>query len=234
MQLIKLKFGLQNAEYLQFLQQWVVIIKRHDAALLKIKNEYDKLNLVIELLQKALQKEKGNALTKLLNQLDSERDGYIIGFIKFLDAMTYHPTASIAANAKSLLHFVNGFGKRIAYTTQFTETTILNSIVDGINNNAERKAALATLNGNDWIIAIDTKNKEFTLQWGNRVVTDTDDNKTESFTSVRKRANAAVEIVEEMFISRYRSEKADSKDVKNFENCADELNELVSKVNAYL
>lgn len=231
MKLIKLKFGLLSNEYLEVLKQSKKVFNNHNPTALKLKPEYDGVVAIINELEDSLEKEKGNALTKELNDLDYERDSYFIGFDLYLKSMIRHPEATIRANAAILLKYVEGFGNNIARTNQLSETSILNSIVDGINNDAERKAALISINGTAWIAAIGAKNASFSDKYGQRVVTDTDEKKVESFSSVRKRAQVAFGSLTERLGDRYRTEKADGKDIAAYETCINELNEVFRKAN---
>lgn len=231
MKLIKLKFGLLNAEFFTFLKQLADIINRRNATTLKVKPQYDALVATFDALQKGLDKEKYNALTKVLNDLDYDRDLLIIGFVKWLDSLTYYPDEKVKAFAAMLLKYVEGFGKQIARQTFFAETTILNSIVDGINTNKDRSDALTAINGIVWLSAIDKKNKEFASQYGNRVVTDTSMDKVQSFTTLKYLATDAYETLLDVLESRYKTDSLDKLPVDNYETTLAEINDLIAKAN---
>lgn len=232
MKLIKLKHPkLDNASFFQFLKQFVALINKYDASKLKVTTATAALSAIFASLQAALDKEKSNELTQLLNKLDRQRDVLITAFIKFLESMTDFPDAAIAAQAKTLLHYVEGFGDNIARQNQLAETTILTNIVDGFTTNVERKNSLAALNGTAWITAIGAVNTEYATQYGNRITDDSATKNVESFTSVRKKALVLYNALAGLLESRYDSDKADNLDVSVYETCIKDLNELITKAN---
>jgi hypothetical protein len=232
MKLIKVKhLKLDNPSFLQFLKQFVALINKYDAGKLKVITAAAALIAIFASLQAALDKEKSNELTQLLNKLDRHRDVLITAFVKFLESMTDFPDATLAAKAKTLLHYVDGFGKGIAYQNQLAETTILTNIVDGFTTNIERKNSLAAINGTPWITAIGAVNTEYAAQYGNRVTDDSATKNVESFTSVRKKALVLYNALAGLLESRYESDKADNLDVSLYETCMKDLNELITKVN---
>jgi hypothetical protein len=232
MKIISFKIkSLINTEFFGFLKQAVALFVKYDPAKLKIKNKSDALAAKFASLAAALEKERANHLTKILNELDRKRDVLIWGFIKFLDAMTDYPDAAIAANAVKLLAFVESFGKNIAQQTQLSETTILTAIVDGFTNNIERKTALAGMNGTLWITALGEVNNEFAKQYSNRVSDVASNNTIESFSDARKEATVLYAETTDLLISRYNSDKADNLDVSAYEACIGDLNELIGKAN---
>jgi len=228
---VKIK-ALINTEFFGFLKQTVALFTKYDVVKLKIKKKVDALVAVFALLSAALDKEQANQLTKVLNELDRKRDILISGFIKFLDAMTDYPDAAIAADAAKLLAFVKGFGSNIAQQNQLSETTIITAIVDGFTNNAERKAALAAMNGTLWITALGEVNNEFAKQYNNRLSDTAANNTIESFSEVRKKATALYTETTDLLVSRYTSDKADNLNITLYETCLADLNELIAKANA--
>lgn len=231
MKIIKLKQGLVNNEFFTFLKLLAAIILNHNPASLKVKPQYDALVAFFDALQKGLDKEKYNVLTKLLNDLDHERDLLIIGFLKWLDALTYHPDDKTNEHAAYLLRYVQGFGKKIASLSFFAETSILNSIVDGIQSNKDYSDALNAINGTVWLAAIDSKNKEFASQYSNRIITDTSMDKVESFSEIRYKATDAYETLINVLMSRYTADSLDKLPVDSYETTIAEINDLITKSN---
>ncbi|MCX6209910.1 MAG: hypothetical protein NTZ59_10575 [Bacteroidetes bacterium] len=118
MKMIKVKIGrLSREEFFEFLKQVSAILKNVDTTKLNIKNKVVDLEALFAKLQTALDKEKSSELTKLLNELDRNRDVLISAFVKWLQAMCFYPDAAIAKDATTLLHYVEGFGKNIATET---------------------------------------------------------------------------------------------------------------------
>jgi hypothetical protein len=232
MKIIKIKsLQLTNTEFFEFLKQVEAIINKHDATKLKIKTAMDALIAFFMSLQAGLDKEKSNQLTKVLNELDFQRDILINDFIEWLEVMQRFPDAAIAVAARNLYHYLQGFGSNIANETQLSETTILTNIVDGFTKDASRKAAIKAMNGDAWITAIGDVNTEFANQYGNRVSDDASNKKAPSFSSLRTKVTPAYTAVIELLTNRYGSEKADGKDVSLFESCIGELNQLITQVN---
>ncbi|MFC4232918.1 DUF6261 family protein [Parasediminibacterium paludis] len=138
----------------------------------------------------------------MLNKLDHQRDVLITAFVKFLESMTNFPDETLATKARTWLHYVEGFGKGIAYQNQLAETTILTNIVDGFTNNIERKNALAALNGTAWITDIGIVNAEYEALYGNRITDDSATKSVEGFTSVHKKALALYNALADLLESR--------------------------------
>lgn len=227
---VKIK-QLTNPEFFEFLRQLVVLLNKYDTTKLKIKPVADALVAIFANLQAALDKEKGNQLTKILNELDQQRDILITAFLKYLEAMTSYPDAAIAAQAQSLLHYVEGFSSNIAKETQLAETTILTNITEGIINNPTRSAALAAMHGTLWITSIASVNANYASQYSNRITDDSSNKKVEAFTVVRKTATTAYNQLIDLLESRYKSDKADGLDISLYEKCFGDINELITKVN---
>lgn len=222
---------LANTEFFEFLKLMVAIINKFDANKLKIDAALKELLDVFPNLQAALDKEKSNLLTKLLNDLDFKRDVLIIDFIDWLEIMQRFPDDDLAPKAQTLYHYITGFGTNIARESLLAETTILTNIVDGFTNDANRSAALASINGTKWITALGAVNTEFANQYNNRIADEANNNKVESFSMLRKKTTPIYNEVIDLLSSRYKNDKADNKDITVYENCINELNELITKVN---
>ena len=129
MKIIKVKsLQLTNTEFFEFLKQVVAIIEKHGTTALNIKTATDALVAFFASLQAGLDKEKSSLITKTLNNLDFQRDVLINDFTDWLEVMQRFPNASIASNATSLYHYLEGFGNNIANETQLSETTILTNL----------------------------------------------------------------------------------------------------------
>lgn len=226
----KLKM-LVNTELLEFFRQLVSLILKYGADKLKVAPKLKALEDLLPDLQKALDKEKSNELTKLLNELDRKRDVLISGFIKWLEAMTSYPDENIAKNATKMLAYVNGFGKRIAYETQLAETTILINITDGFTKNVERKDALATMNGSAWIEALQDANNKYSETYNTRLTDVSTNDQTESFSVLRQGSIERHEDLITLLNSRYQSDVADGLNVTVYEKCIGDINELINKIN---
>ena len=230
--MIKVKIGrLSREEFFEFLKQVSAILKNVDTTKLNIKNKVVDLEALFAKLQTALDKEKSSELTKLLNELDRNRDVLISAFVKWLQAMCFYPDAAIAKDATTLLHYVEGFGKNIATETNLAETTILSNIVDGFTTDTFKSTALANMNGTAWITGIKTTNDAFAKEYSNRVVSGADLSKVESFTTVRKKATDAYIAFITLLMSRYNTAQEDGKDVSGYEDCINQLNTLIMKAN---
>ena len=229
---VKAKY-LSNTAYFQFLKDFTGILSKYDTSKLKIKNLASNLEAFFPELQAGLDKEKSSQITKLLNDLDYQRDVLIEDFIDWLEIMQRFPDAKIASSAQLLYHYVSGFGfgKDIANQPQQSESTILTNIVDGINNDATRSAAIDSTNGTDWVTAIKNVNNEFIAQYVNRVADGAADNTVEAFSSLRKKVSPAYSEVVGLFTNRYGNDKADKLDVSLYEKCMGELNVLIAQTN---
>jgi hypothetical protein len=222
---------LTNTEFFEFLKQLVAILIKYNATKLKIKTLADALAAIFPNLQAALDKEKSNQLTKILNELDRKRDVLISAFIAYLHAMTDFPEAAVAAHATSLLQYINGFSSNIAKENQLSETTILTNITDGLLNNPSRNASVIAVNGLPWVTAIKAVNDNYSSQYGNRISDDSSNKQVETFTAVRKKAVTAYGELVSLLQSRYNTAKEDKLDISLYETTIGDINELINKVN---
>jgi hypothetical protein len=222
---------LEHLAYFQFLQQFVALVNKYDATKLKLTSALLPLVAFFTHLEAALNKEVANKLTQILNRLDAERDLLISGFIQFLESMCKYPDAAIAASAKSLLAYVNSFGKGIAEQNQLSETTTITQIVNEFTNNADRKTALAAMHGTLWITALGTVNTEFAAQYGNRVTDTTTNDKVVSFTEQKKAVVPAYNELVDLIEGRYKTAKSDGLDLAPYETLIADLNKLITNVN---
>lgn len=222
---------LTSPEFFEFLKQLVAILIKYDTTKLKIKTVADALVAIFVSLQAALDKEKANQLTKILNELDHKRDVLITAFVQYLEAMTNFPDAAVAAYATSLLQYINGFSNNIARETQLSETTILTNITDGLLNNASRNAAVIAVNGLPWVTAIKTVNDNYGTQYGNRISDDSSNKQVETFTAVRKKAVSTYGELVSLLQSRYNTAKEDKLDISLYETTISDINTLITKVN---
>ena len=222
---------LSSTEFFEFLKQLVAILTKYDTTKLKIKTVADALVTIFTSLQAALDKEKANQLTKILNELDHKRDVLISAFVQYLHAMTDYPDATVAAHAASLLQYITGFSNNIARETQLAETTILTNITDGLLTNASRNAAVIAVNGLPWVTAIKAVNDNYSTQYGNRISDDSSNKQVETFTAARKKAVTAYGALITLLQSRYNTAKEDNLDISLYETCMADINTLITKVN---
>jgi hypothetical protein len=222
---------LTNTEFFEFLKQLVAILTKYDTTKLKIKTVADALAAIFASLQAALDKEKSNQLTKMLNELDHKRDILIGAFVRYLDVMTDFPDAAVAAHATSLLQYIDGFSSNIAKENQLAETTILTNITDGLVTNPARNAALLAVNGLPWVTAIKAVNDNYSTQYGNRISDDSSNKQIETFTAARKKAVTAYGALINLLQSRYNTAKEDNLDISLYETTIGDINTLITKVN---
>lgn len=232
MKLIKVKLnGLTMDEFFEFVKQTKRIVDKYDTATLKIKNQADALVSSFADLQSAIDKEKGNAITKTINELDALRDKYISSFKKWLNAMEDYPNDTFAANATKYFSYIHQLSKNISRENALAETTLLNTIVEYFSLDATIKSNITAMGGIEWINAIETTNNNFAEAYSQRVTSNAENNNLPKYESARSKSKNLFNELVDIIKSRYQTAKADGLDVTGYQALINELNTLFTSTN---
>lgn len=226
------KFDVQQltaTQYLQFLVRLAQLILGADPAKLKIKLRFDALNDIVDRLEKVVKKDQELKETEEIVKLDNERDDAIIGFLEFVKALTRSKKANIKAAALLLKRYLNNLSKHI-YSEDFSsETTLLTKLYTDYQTNTEIKNAVVTISAEDWLIEINDANVAFEAKYKDRTVSIGNNEKTESFTKLRKPAKTAYQALVKIIESRYEAAVDDKLDTKDLVKLIDNINALVDQ-----
>ncbi|MCX8522307.1 DUF6261 family protein [Chryseobacterium formosus] len=167
MNAIELKL-LRNAEYLQYVKDYLGIINLNNPTQLgidvKLSTFTNKISELESLYKKALASEK----TQELLLIDERRDAAVTGLNYFLLSQTYHFEITKRKNAQLLLDNMNLYGSSIARLNYQAETATINNIIRDWENKPELIAAISTFNLTEWVYELKTSNEEFNTKYLSR------------------------------------------------------------------
>lgn len=137
---------LWNSEYTIFVNQLINIISKHQPENLHLEKAFNKLAAFVPDLAKIKVQELSNAISRLLSDLDKERDilfNTIVGQVKVLAKVNL---PAITPHVAILRSFINIHGDDIADAPYNAETKRLDDLKAGYQSKAKVKAAADALN----------------------------------------------------------------------------------------
>ena len=161
--------SLRNNEYAQFIQNFLTVVQRHDAATLQVQEEYDKLLSLLNSIKAMLNEGSGSVITDELVGLDIRRDEAINGIIALVNGYTYSKDATKKAAANLLATHLAGFGA-IARDAYQSETSKLQKIAADWSSEPGLQTAAAALNLSDWQAEMIAANTAFDTRYVDRSV----------------------------------------------------------------
>lgn len=162
---------LHNPEFLQFHRNALKIVFDNDTNTLKVVDEYNALEKLINDIAALFKTDTGSDITDELVTLDIRRDDAITGIGFYLEAFSRYNDAAIRANANLLLQEIALYGTGIARLSYQNETATITSIVDKFNNDAALNAAVTALPLlSDWVTELKTANNLFDTKYLARAV----------------------------------------------------------------
>ena len=159
---------LRNANYLQFVKDFLGIISRNDPATLQIETKYNDLSAKANELETLFKKVLANPMSQELLLLDGRRDDAINGMYYLALGNSYHFDASIKEAADALLASIKLYGMGIAKLNYQAETATINNLIIDWENKSELSAAIDTLNIKAWKDELKTVNEEFSTLYLDR------------------------------------------------------------------
>lgn len=225
--------GLTNPEFQQFIKLLTEKVKEAGVDVLKIKTPYDLLVAILAQLENALNQEKANEETKLIQDLDRERDDYYIGFSFLLNGFALGKDPAKRGAAQLLRLLLKSQGKNVTRQNYQAETAILNNVVSELKNDAKYVAALGTLGLQSWVNDIDTANQAFENQFKNRNTSISKNSNDVTFGELRKEAMPLVERLYSLISSRYNTAVEDNEPADGYMALVKEINTLIDSFVPY-
>lgn len=166
---IDLQF-LRNDEHLQLNKDVAILTLQNNPEALNIKPQYEALALKNDELDALYKKRSGSDLTQELTALDDRRDRAISGLIIIADGYQYHFDASTSMAGSRLSANFKLYGNAIARQNLQSETNILTSIVNDLEEKPELAAAITTLGLTTWKEELKAANSLFGAKYIERTV----------------------------------------------------------------
>jgi hypothetical protein len=142
--------NLRNAEYLQYIKNYLAIVLRNDPTVLKILAKYDALMDKSNELDALFKKILANENTAELLALDERRDDAINGIYYVAQGYDYHFEPTLQTAGKLIKESFSVYGGGIAKLNYQAETATISSLVTDWENKAPLVAAFTTLNLTAW------------------------------------------------------------------------------------
>ncbi len=178
---------LLKEEVIEFLRSTKDFCIDNNPEVLDMVPQVNALTTIVSRLDKALLYERESKYTKILENLDMERDAAVIG-IKYGFLMNlHHEDPTRRAAGQLLLDHLDSYGDRITKLNYESESTILINLVDDYKNKESLKKALAIVELTSWAIRIKTSNKAFRAKYKERISIESADGKV-SYTAIKPEA----------------------------------------------
>jgi hypothetical protein len=151
----------RNAEYLQFMKNFVSLVDANDPAALNVVAQLAALVAKSDELETLFKKEQASEITQELLDIDGRRDRAFNGILAVVDGFTYHFEEAKAQAAARLKANLNLYGVGVARQNYQAETAILTSIVNDWENKPELTAAMNLLGLKEWKDELKAANELF-------------------------------------------------------------------------
>jgi hypothetical protein len=152
---------LRNAEYLQYMKNYLAIVLRNDPSGLKITAKYNALQGKSSELHALFKKILANEKTADILALDERRDDAINGIYYVAQGYDYHFDPNLQTAAKLVKDSISVYGGGIAKLNYQAETATITSLVMDWENKAPLAVALNTLNLTNWKNELKAANTAF-------------------------------------------------------------------------
>lgn len=167
MNAIELKL-LRNAEYLQYVKDYLAIINLNTPEQLGIEAKLSNLTTKATELEALYKKALASDKTKELLTLDERRDNAVNGIYYLLLGYTYHFESDQQQKAQLLLTNMELYGSGIPRLNYQAETATLNNLLRDWENKPELTDAITSFNLNSWVNELKTANEEFNTKYLSR------------------------------------------------------------------
>ncbi|MEB3800193.1 hypothetical protein INQ45_03640 [Flavobacterium columnare] len=204
---------LRNAEYLQFMKDFVTIVERNDPNALNVTAKLADLQTKVGEMDTLFKKMLANENTTTLLNIDKRRDDCINGLFYVVQGYEYHFEETLRVAAQKLATNLRFYGSGISRLNYQAETATLTNIINDWETKPELIAALNTLNLTAWKDEMKKQNNAFntvyldrTQEYGNATPENLISKRNEANTvyyALRDRITAFHTLIEAPAISPY-------------------------------
>ncbi|MCH4830930.1 MULTISPECIES: DUF6261 family protein [Flavobacterium] len=204
---------LRNAEYLQFMKDFVNIVERNDPNALNVTAKLADLQTKVGEMDTLFKKMLANENTTTLLNIDKRRDDCINGLFYVVQGYEYHFEETLRVAAQKLATNLRFYGSGISRLNYQAETATLTNIINDWETKPELIAALTTLNLTAWKDEMKKQNNAFntvyldrTQEYGNATPENLISKRNEANTvyyALRDRITAFHTLIEAPAISPY-------------------------------
>lgn len=159
---------LRNAEYLQYVKDYLSLINLNTPEQLEIETKLTTLITKSTELETLYKKALASDKTQELLLLDERRDNAINGIYYFLLGYTYHYEDDQKHKAQLLLTNMALYGSGISRLNYQAETATLNNLLRDWENKPELMDAINSFSLSSWVAEMKTANEEFNTKYLSR------------------------------------------------------------------
>lgn len=182
----------KNAEFVQFTDNVLSIVRKNDPVTLKIEPQAGHLEERYNVLKKLFIIDQGNAITQEIQQYDAHRDNDLIGINLAVDAYERHFAEEKRKASALLRKLLDKYGRDLYKRSYPEETAGIRNMTDEIRKSPKLTAAVATLGLTEWFADLDQVNNLFDKKYLERNEAYAEAPK-EKFADVRKETEEAYE-----------------------------------------
>ena len=161
-------FKLRNAEYLQYVKDYLAILNLNNPQQLEIEAKLTDLTARTTELETLYKKALASEKTQELLALDERRDDAVNGIYYFLLGNTYHFETDRQQKAELLLGNMALYGSGISKLNYQAETATLNNLIRDWEGKPELITAISEFNLGEWMAELKTANEEFNTKYLSR------------------------------------------------------------------
>jgi hypothetical protein len=141
---------LRNAEYLQFMKNFVALVLSNDPIALNVVAQHAALITKNDELELLFKKELASEITQEIVSLDERRDKAYNGLTIVVEGFSYHYDFLISSAAAKLYTNIKLYGTGVARQNYQAETAIINNLCNDWENKPDLTQAMTDLNLTDW------------------------------------------------------------------------------------
>ena len=219
---------LLNSEYPLFVSQLVAIFQKYDLTLLHLKKAFEKLLALWPMVAKIKEQDLSNALSNLMQELDTERDTLIKAIIANVKTAGKLTLASLPPHVAVMKRFLKTLGSDISKANYHSSTKLTNDLFVDYDAKQDVQTAVEALSLRIYFDHLRTVNTQFAELYMQRNEDDAAVEKVDT-RAIRTETDKALTGVLDAF--EFCSGEYDDLD---YATPADELNELIARYKSEL
>jgi hypothetical protein len=152
---------LRNVEFLQFLDDMLMVCQKHITAAMTLDVFITALTKSHETYGDALKVSKGSSITEILQDLDNDRNNCLRGLRHILKGCSFHFDSNIRDAGERLLHEMDKYGTNLPNLNYPAKTIAVTSIYEDCTTRAELIGDVALLQLLPWLNELQNVNTAF-------------------------------------------------------------------------
>lgn len=148
-------------EFIQFIQNSLIIINQHSPNKLRIKAQYNGLNKEFLQLEQAYKQESMSETGIKLVELDAQRDQAIICLRMISEGYVRHPKEALRSAGELVVDCINKYGTRLYSLNYSAETAALKNIVRDLQSIPTCAQAIKDMHLEEVVNEMKKANQEF-------------------------------------------------------------------------